>query len=385
MCGALRGEASPIRWSVQYRYQQETWGDETKSERGITLAAGTTLATGTYLSGSLAWASHRGAEPRDVLRLRTGMATPLAWGTLAATATTEHDLTLGRVATALVGAGWSGPLTDATALDLEVEHDLTGARTTRLAAGLTHDLPNGAQASVDVDARSGPGAPTRVTAELGVSVPLELRLGRRAGVTEVRGALLDADGSGLPGLLISLAGFTTLTAADGSFHFPGIPAGEYVLFVGGLPAGTVTGPALPLRVSVPVAAPLVINAQRGATVRGTVHVRQPAIGASEAGVVEGATVAAVGTVHAAGLRVVFTGEAGRREAITDLRGEFELNDLMPGHWRVEVDPASLPDGYQLTQPIIELRLRPGQVAEVAFEATPVRRVIRFTGGGALGD
>lgn len=381
----LQATTGALRWGIRYRHQTDTREAAPKNEHSVTFSARINPTPGSSLSGALTWTSRIATgnrAARDLLRLDLTGSTPLGGGTLSATSRTEYDLTSKRFTTALLGATWNGALTDSTTLQLELDHNLTGNRATRFRTGVTHDFANGTRATTSLAARTALNSPVNVTAALSFDIPVDLRLTRRAGVTAVTGTLHDQDGTGLSGRIIHLAGFTAVTGEHGTFHFPAVPAGDQVLFISGLEPNQVTQPALPLRVAVPRDEPLVITVTESATIRGTVQVQEVDRNATGQGVVEANNGTAL---HASGLRILLTGEHNQREILTDSQGNFEAAGLTPGTWQVTLNPASIPNGYEASKGEQTVTVRPGETAQLELRVVPVRRDIRFTGGGDLED
>lgn len=384
----VQATTGPLRWGVRYKHHMDSLESAPKNEHNAAFSVRVIPAPRSSLATLITWTSHLAPDDqpaRDLLRLELGGVTPLGTGTISGTIKAEYDLTDEQITTALLGAAWHGPLTTQTSLDLALDHDLTGNRTTHFKTGVTHDFRNGARANGKLDARTSIHTPLSVTAELGFEIPIELRLARKAGVTEVHGTLLDSNGTGLSRHVISLAGFTALTNEDGTYHFPAIPAGEHTLFINGLAPALTTEPALPLRVNVPQAEPLTITAFESATVQGTIHLQQADQGSTSRGIVEANTGAKATTTHNAGIRLRFTNETSQRNAVTNSQGHFEMTGLTPGTWHVMVDAASIPDGYEARGNTLPINLSPGETTQLDLEITPVKREIRFTGGGDLGD
>lgn len=379
----LQGSAAGgARWGVRYQFADGLLGHAGAPERSVSLSGSLAPASGSAFSASLAWTTRWPAAnaPRELARLEAAASAPLLGGRAHAGVKADYDLSAGTFSRALLTAAWRGALAPATAGHLLLEHDLAGARSTRLALGAAHDLADGASASATLDARTSALSPWSVRAELGVRVPFEVRVAPRDGVSAVSGRLLDDSGAGVAGVVVHLAGFTAVTRADGTFTFPAIPAGAHTLLAQGLEPSLVAVPALPLRVTAPQAAPLTITVAAGASVRGQVRVA-PAegAGASALGRVEAAAPASL-----AGVRVLLVSDSEEREALTSTSGAFEFGRLPPGDWRVALDPASVPAGYAAAQAGLRVVTLPGGTVYVALELQVVRREIRFTGGGELG-
>lgn len=293
-----------------------------------------------------------------------------------------YDITAQQLSYTAVNTGWRGNLSAATAGELQLNLNLSGAASAQLRTGLTHDLEYGARVQTQVALHVDSSGGADLDASLDLVVPLDVRLSRKKGVSAIGGHIRDSSGKGIPGLVVSLAGFTVLTQTDGSFFFPAIPEGEHVLFVPGLAPSQVAVPRLPLSISAPSRQHLELRILEAATVQGKVHILPPEVGTTAQGATEDVT--GMRVVSPEGLRMRLVGGEEQRTALATSTGGFEFSRLPPGDWIASVDEHSVPAGYSAEPTFIEVRTEAGARTEIEFAVRPVRRKIRFMDGGTLG-
>jgi len=82
----------------------------------------------------------------------------------------------------------------------------------------------------------------------------------------------------------------------------------------------------------------------------------------------------------ADVRLIATGPAGEQKtAFTLADGTFLFGGLQPGTWRVALDVGSLPPRFEPTTPTeVEVELRSGEIAKIAFGVVEIPPVIKFS-------
>lgn len=165
-------------------------------------------------------------------------------------------------------------------------------------------------------------SPPPFTVPEGVETPItgvDFQLAAKPSVSGTVGAA----GSGVAGILVTAVGpagtLTTVTAADGSYSFPGLDAGDYTVSI-----QTPTG-------FVPVGA-----TSRDETVADA-DVTDVDFELARLGAVEG-TVSGDGGAPVAGVTVTVAGPGGSVVATTDADGVYSLGGLAPGTYVLTVTP-----------------------------------------------
>lgn len=381
----IEGSGGEFRWSLRYRFDSRRWSNS-GSDNG-TFAAGATFQPndGWGLGTHFSWSRLRSLPSNfnwETLYIQAVGFRPMFNGSFLFGLGVGYEVTAQQVSYTAINTGWQGNLSAATSGEVQLNLNVTGASSARLRSSLTHELANGTEIEAQVDLQGNSHGRTDFAASLNLVVPLDIRLSRKEGVSSIVGRIRDAQGKGISGLVVRLAGFSVLTEADGSFSFPAIPAGEHVLFVPGLAPSQVAVPNLPLVITAPSSGTTELRVFTAATVRGEVEILAPAAGTTA----EGATEEIFGgrNVSAGGMRIKMVNGTGQRTTLTTSEGRFEFSRLPPGNWSLSIDENSVPPGYQVEPATIDIRTRNGQVTELSFTVRPVQRKIRFMNGGDLG-
>ncbi len=431
---ALEGRPTNAAWGVSYAWDG-AGGPAVDTAGSSRLTATATLAptAGVTLHPSLGlrWGRDIAQETDRGAAIGAGLGAdaPLAGGRMAAGAdvlwpigaASPYDLTL--------RGEWSGELAAGLSADLGAAvSPLSGAWNGSVTAQAAFAGPMTFQASVDARG-GGYGGAASVTFATSLSVPFDLAVGLRASIGSVRGRLLDERGAGVAGAVMWLAGYSTVTAIDGTFSFPAIPEGRQTLALrSSLPVGTVTLPASPLGVTVEAGAVTGVELRvvRLAAVHGRVMVQTRTAGAAAVvGSTDGSlplvssllfelAPASPGSSGASASSAVAPGTAGDAPAAltapaltapaltapvptapapttpalsTRVRpnddGTFDLT-LPPGLWRVRVLGGTIPEHWRLTPSDVVLDIVPGAHVDLDFTLEGVTRTIQFTGGGSVG-
>jgi hypothetical protein len=116
---------------------------------------------------------------------------------------------------------------------------------------------------------------------------------------------------------------------------------------------------------------------RGARVTGRIIVSP---GDSSGGEAPVAAARAVGLPNAV---VTLRGERHTVRQLTDARGGFSFAGLAPGRWQLTVAEGDLPALHRLERDTTGVLLAPGQDVSLVLRVVPVRRRIRWIGGGDI--
>lgn len=145
--------------------------------------------------------------------------------------------------------------------------------------------------------------------------------------------------TGVAGIEVTLSGRTAITDAQGRFQFPAVRSGEYRL--------ALDMDHLPAQYSAPAATPQTVRVGAGATPRIAIPIQV-------VGSVGGQVQADGRPLAGAALRLVpargAQNWASEPMAVTGAQGSFQFEDVLPGAYQLELDPASLPSGAALAAP-----------------------------------
>jgi SdrD B-like domain len=175
---------------------------------------------------------------------------------------------------------------------------------------------------------------------------------------------------GLSNVAIRLhTGQTVHTSESGRFEFSGLSAGEYHLSMplGPLGAG--------VRVTTPVDLVVRLYERRAIDQDFGVVNFSRLVGA----VFNDTSLTGVRQAGAPGLRaigVIIDGDGIERRSVTDTSGDFEIDDLPPGHYRISLDTATLPPNYEAETLFADVDVTPSSTTRVSL---PVR-ALRSLGG-----
>lgn len=203
---------------------------------------------------------------------------------------------------------------------------------------------------------------------------LALPLYPKAGLGQVQGWVLEAQGQPLAGLYLTLGSLATRTDSEGRFWFPAVPEGEHTLGV--LGGGYLTDPPLPLKLSVRAGETLTLTlrVQAAGAIRGRVRFLppdnpQPGVVYGIPGLDERKLVQGLAVEARQGDQVV------RR--YTDELGTFTFSGLTPGRWEVRVAFDRFPEAYALQPSLREVLLASGENLTLEFLLRPLPRPILF--------
>ncbi|MEX2542007.1 MAG: carboxypeptidase-like regulatory domain-containing protein [Trueperaceae bacterium] len=390
--GGLDGLVEGVHWSVRYNHARKWDTAENSHEFGVRATATVPLAEDATLRTVGWWEEEQdlltGINSRIVGVDVTGYF-PLMSGRFKAGVEAEFDM-FGVKATQL-GAllGWDGAVTDYTRLGMDAQVIVGDKNRVDLSVGGSHDLADGSTFAATVSGSIPWNGASRVKGQVGVTVPVSLVIGRKKDVAEVSGRIVDGRGVGVQGVVVWLAGFTDVTAEDGTFIFPAAPLGTHAITLRGMKPGYVTLPALPLKLEIVEGdnAEVEFELFRAGVLQGRVELQVPESAGSAPG--SGVVVGAGGPVDPGrllgGITLVVTGPGVDQRVAVNGDGTFRLTHLSPGEWQVRAMSQSLPEYYRLETMSQTVTLREGGEASVSFSLIPVQRRIRFTGGGVLGN
>jgi hypothetical protein len=172
----------------------------------------------------------------------------------------------------------------------------------------------------------------------------------------------------------------TLSAVDGSFEFPNLRPGRYVLELEArsIGFGRVVAATSPIviqahadgisRVEVGVTAAAAIEATITIFEDSTSVTGSPAKGIGERYRPAGPHVGEVVEIRM---------EKAVRRALTDAKGVARFTGLVPGTWSIQVGHSRLPANHQIEKFAPTVPIRPGEAHRLRLRVLPKTRVLRF--------
>ena len=252
-------------------------------------------------------------------------------------------------------------------------------------ASVDHVFPFNHRLQFHVRRSSLSGAPVQTSAALDYGIPLAVPLGRVSATGTLTGRLLDAVGSGIAGVLVSLGATGAVTDDHGYFVFVDLAPGPYFLSIDRSTMGLqhITTVPLPMEVRVIGAeeTKLELRVIKGAMLRGSLRVfdLDESGGQATGHLVERESKgdASVVAELSNGLEVL------RRTS--DSRGRFEFTDLRPGRWTLIIEERTLPAEHYIEPRREEIEITEGGSHTTEVRVLPRRKVIRIIQeGGVLG-
>jgi hypothetical protein len=202
------------------------------------------------------------------------------------------------------------------------------------------------------------------------TVPFGIPVGRKAALDAVKGAVVDAEALGEPGIagaIVRVDGVMGATGPDGRFTIR-VPRGSaHIVTIdsGSLGIGRVLSAAMPLRVEGHGGASLRIGVVRAARIAGKI----------ESIAQDGAKSAMQGAI------VRITDGTETLRSVTDAEGRFAFSDLRPGAWTMTASPhGSSRDAAQEGASTI-VHAAPGETARASLSIHERSREIRMIDSG----
>lgn len=287
---------------------------------------------------------------------------------------TSHKLSLAQEKEWQLGyqGSWSGKWEN---LELETnfnwQYPLGGQ--SQLGLGLASNVPLGT-GTLRLEAGGTFSNQLGLSFRVGYKMPLQVPIGRKRGVGEVVGQVLDSSGAPVVGVVLTLGELAAITDAKGHYSFPAAPIGRYGLSF--LNQDYLSEPALPLTLEVKEDQSQRVNitVAQGAFVRGSLRLSpppnpEPGVLYGLPGVDERKLLSGVAVELVQGTRVL------RRN--TDGAGNFSFGPLPPGRWELRIYTDRFGGGYNVepSQQIIELV--GGKRSDIEIKVIPLPRKIEF--------
>ncbi len=322
----------------------------------------------------------------EALELQTLVAirTP-ATGLLTASVTSVHDLGSGLATALAFGVKWAGEPTPDLRLSVETTlHLFDPDKLWDVGLDVRYLLADQRVLTTTLSGRARPDGPLSLTFELGVTVPVQIPVGRRSDIGRLEGSITRPDGRGLSGAIVTVAGQAVTTTPDGAFVFPALPIGEHLVQVvtaAGLGAGEYLSPGLPAVVLIRDDATTEQHfmIEEAATVVGRLvaEAHEPAD--------RGTVIAPNGSADrlVRGVRIELRNGVTALHTFTDSSGAFRFQRVPAGDWTLLVLLARAETDYRLDPSEVRLALEPGGADEVVVRLVPIVRHIQFSEGGVL--
>jgi cell division septation protein DedD len=224
-----------------------------------------------------------------------------------------------------------------------------------------------------------PSYATRETAFLlEYGIPLAVPVRRITSTGELRGSIRDLETrTGVAGVLIKAGRFSSLTDNAGSFLLGSLPPGTYYATLDRQSIGLAKVPLQPVPMEVKIiggeTTRLDVDILRSASVHGTARLFEFA----ESATLDTTTppLREAGTLPNV-LVELANGQMTIRR-ITDNRGRFVIDDIVPGEWTLTIRPTQLPPYHAVEEPRSTILLQPGERREVTVRILPRRRRVRI--------
>lgn len=249
-------------------------------------------------------------------------------------------------------------------------------------ASIEHNFPNMHRAKFTARRSTFTGIAPEFAMAAEYSVPLAVPIGTATSMGVVDGRIVDAAGSGVPDVMVTMGHMAAVTDARGRFVFAEVKPGPYDLMIdrGTAGLGRITSVPMPLEVQVVGGErlPVAITLLPAATV--VVQLERFEYGELAAdGTAPLVPVPMDGIVRvAAEMR---RGDDVLRR-VSDRNGRLRFSDLPPGRWTLSFDQATAED-RRLETTTIEFDVKAGAAIDSTVRLLPRRRSIRIVQEGGV--
>jgi len=195
---------------------------------------------------------------------------------------------------------------------------------------------------------------------------------------------------GIPDLILVLDSVLAQTNEDGEFLFPPVSKGVCSLAIAYIPSEYVLQVRQPITVAINAGeiSVLDIPVVKGATITGRVTIIQIEQPLDEGPYLEGvhrppSEVSLESNNGLPGILLELSNGFETYIQVTDQRGHFQFEHLLPGAWVLTVLPEGIPAYHQLERESCEVHLQAGQSLELPINIYAIRRPIEIIQEGAL--
>lgn len=227
------------------------------------------------------------------------------------------------------------------------------------------------------------GVDPELSAALEVSLPFDLPLGFDRSSGLLRGRIVERGNRGIPGVMVSLGAFATITDDAGRFAFNDLAPGTYSLSVdrGSLGIDKITTVALPMEVNIRggAAGGLTLSVVQS----GALHGRLRSFEGSELADSGAALLTETPVVESGLVSVELSRGDEVLRRVSDSRGRFSFTDLRTGVWTLRVVPLQLASDRAIESPERIVEISEGGSVDIDVRIVPRRRTIRLLQQGGV--
>lgn len=187
---------------------------------------------------------------------------------------------------------------------------------------------------------------------------------------DLAGRITRENGEPADGIVISFMNRTAITNRNGEFSFKAVPAGRHLLFVdkSGLAIDEIPEIADQFEVEIfaDKVSELNFKITKGAKLTGKFELQNA-----------GGAILQREKVNLQNIIIELKNEQEQFRITTGENGSFSFPLVRPGEWSFRIYTNSLPDGYEVEEPVIRTLLQPGQKQDISVTLKPKKRNIIF--------
>ncbi|SHF53686.1 Sporulation related domain-containing protein [Mariniphaga anaerophila] len=187
---------------------------------------------------------------------------------------------------------------------------------------------------------------------------------------DLKGYVTRANHEPAEGIVVSFFNKTAITGKNGEFSFKAVPTGTHILYIdrSGLAIDEIPEIADQLSVEILEDETTELNFRiaKGARLRGSFEVQESAL-----------AILQKGEVKVQNIIVELKNEQEQFRITSEANGKFSFPLVRPGEWTFRVYTNSLPEGYELENPVVRINLEPGQDKHLELDLKPRKRNIIF--------
>ncbi len=193
---------------------------------------------------------------------------------------------------------------------------------------------------------------------------------------DLHGRIIRENDEPAEGIVVSLQNKTAITDKNGEFWLNTIEPGRHLLFVNRekFDLNEITNIQLPMEIEIIEDQEIQLNIKitKGAKITGTFKIKE-----SEFPALRNENVTCSGIV------VELKNDFEQFRTATGTNSRFSFPVVRPGKWIIKIYTNSLPAGFEIKNPVIELDLKPGEEQNLLIELQQKKRNIIFKSGESL--